>query len=662
MKIRKTKPVFAITAIVVYSAVLILGGLLVTGNIDIASAASSEHLCLADGNGNERISRDEAISVVSAYLIGSPDWNRDQTADVVAAYLLGRVLDCPGGVTVPTPQTPNGTAVVAVSWVGDENGLNEAQSPELVHYWGIGETLFLRADDDTSIPWLATGFEIKSDLTGATITIRSGAEFTDGFGNLTAEDVAFSMNNANAATNPFSIHGQAGDFNGLWGEWTAVDTTTIRFDFSQFDATWKDDFLNQSGQAFSVFSKDAFDQNGEDFSRDNIVATGPFEVESWDRDDQVTIVSRYAGGGQHYLPELTPRTDRVQFIEVVEHVTRAALLATGQVDAAPLDPQGAVPFVQAGFGQTGTDLAPQLGVFFSGNLWEDVYAGGPNQGEPLPTKATFVHDIPWIGSPGKHDGGAPSDDMEQARLVRRALSVAINRDEVNQTLLGGLGTPVHVEYFSTQHPNWRSKWEYPFSRSEAIDILSNQIVGDYQRGSADPGNLNGNAFEVSIYAGPELGGGTAVTGEVADVVAGYWSDLGLKTFTLKFSYQTFRPGVVGRTNVHPWITSCDRGRESNPWHFPKGLVQTTLTRGGFSCGFESPEIVDFYQRMVGAPDQATATQAATEYLDYVYFWNLQPGVVAVPTDVYFNPNKIRTWPMAKSATSPIDSVWDLELR
>jgi ABC-type transport system substrate-binding protein len=543
--------------------------------------------------------------------------------------------------------------------VGDQNGLNQAQSPETIHYWGIGETLFLRAADDSSTPWLATGYEIESDLSGATVFIREGVQFQGGFGELTAADVAWSMNNANAATNPDSIHGQAGDFNGLWGEWTAVDANTITFEFTQFDATWKDDFLNQSGQAFAVFSKKAFDDNGADYSRDNVVATGPYEVESWDRDDQVTMVSRYASGGQHYLPELTPKTDRVQFVEVIEPTSRAALLRTGEVDAALLEPKDAVAFINGGFGQTGTAGSVQLGVFFSGNLWEDVDA---KTGEPLPTKATFVHDIPWIGSPGLHNGGTPDDDMEQARLVRRALAVAIDREQVNDTLIGGLGNVVHVEYFSTSSPNWDSKWEYPFDPQEAIDILSNQIVADYQQGSADKSQLNGNAFEVSVYAGPELGGGTAVTGEVADAVAGYWAQIGLQTFSLKFSYQTFRPGVVGRSNVHPWITSCDKGRESNPWHFPKGLVQTTLTRGGFSCGFESPQILDLYNRMATAPDQATATQAANEYLDYVYFWNLQPGVVAVPNDVFFNPQKIAAWPMGKSATSAIGDVWNLELK
>jgi len=564
-------------------------------------------------------------------------------------------------ITAPDTSTPADTAVIAVNGntMGAENGLNEAGSPDGLKNVGLAETLFQRAADDSTVNWLATGFEISSDLSRATVEIQQGVPFqvVDGndFGNLTAHDVAFSMNNANSSTTPESIHGQAGDFAGLWGEWTAVDDSTIEFDFTSFDSTWKDDFVNQSGQALSIFSKKAFDDMGKDWVRDNIVATGPYQVEEWLRDESYTIVNR---DGAHWRSDLEPKTDRVQFVQVTEATTRASLLRTGQVDIAHLEPKDAAKFDLTEFTQASAGGAVQLGVFFAGNLWEDTYAGGELKGQPLPTKATFVHDIPWIGSPGKHGEG----DLEQAVAIRRALAVAIDRDLVNDTLLAGLGAPVYVEYFNAASPNWDSKYEYPYDPDESVALITAQ-ENDYQHGSAPKdGPLGEHAFEISIYAGPELGGGASVTGEVADAVAGFWSDIGLTTFSLKFSYQTFRPTVVGRANTHPWITSCDKGKASNPWHFPKGLVQTSLTRGGFSCGFESPVILDLYQRMAQAPDTATATTAANEYLEYVYNQNLQPGVVAVPDSYYFNNNKVSSFDMDLAAAASLNSVWNIELK
>jgi len=564
-------------------------------------------------------------------------------------------------ITAPDTKTPAGIAVIAVggTGMGSENGRGANQCCEGLKNTGVGETLFRRAADDSELPWLATSFTIAPDLSSATIKIQTGVSFqvVDGFdaGMLTAHDVAFSMNDANSVTTPESIHGQAGDFAGLWGEWTAVDDETITFDFASYDSTWKDDYVNQSGQAFSVLSEQAFLQQGADWVSDHIVATGPFQVEEWLRDESYTIVNR---AGTHWLTELEPKTERVQFVQVSEPTTRAALLRTGEVDMASLEPKDAAKFDLSEFTQTSAGGAVQLGVFFAGNLWEDTYAGGENKGNPLPTKATFVHDLPWIGSPGKHG----ANDLEQAKNIRRALAIAIDRELVNETLVAGLGEVVHVEYFNASSPNWTGEHEYPYDPDGAIALIMAQD-NDYQHGSAGKdGPLGAWAFEVSVYAGPELGGGGSITGEVADAVAGFWSDIGLTTFSLKFSYQTFRPTVVGRANTHPWITSCDKGRASNPWHFPKGLVQTTLTRGGFSCGFESPVILDLYRRMAEAPDSATATIAANEYLDYVYDQNLQPGVVSIPDAFYFNNKKIKSFKMDKAAASNLNSLWNLELK
>ena len=562
-------------------------------------------------------------------------------------------------IKAPSTSTPAGIAVIATggSTLGSENGRGANQSCDCLKNLGIGETLFRRAPDDSHLPWLATDFTIASDLSSATVTIQSGVPFqvVDGYdaGDMTAADVAWSMNDANATTNPESIHGQAGDFAGLWGEWTAVDDTTITFDFAAYDSTWKDDYVSQSGQAFNVFSKKAFDEKGEDFVADRIVATGPYQVEEWITGESYTIVNR---AGTHWLAELEPKTERIQFIQVAEPTTRLALLRTGEVDMAHLEPKDAAKLDLTTFTQSTAGGAVQLGLFFSGNLWEDTLA---KTGDPVPPKATFVHDLPWIGKPGSSHGDG---DLEQAKNIRRALAIAIDRDLVNDTLVAGLGKVVHVEYFSAEHANWTGEHEYPYDPDGAIALIKAQ-ENDYNHGQAGKdGPLGDHAFEISVYAGPELGGGGSITGEVADAVAGFWSDIGLTTFSLKFSYATFRPTVVGRANTHPWITSCDKGRASNPWHFPKGLVQTTLTRGGFSCGFESPVILDLYTKMAEASDTATATAAANEYLDYVYDQNLQPGVVAIPDAFYFNNNKIKSFKMDLAAASNLNSLWNLELK
>ena len=57
--------------------------------------------------------------------------------------------------------------------------------------------------------------------------MKEGVQFHDDWGELTAKDVVWSMNDANNAITPESIHGQAGDFSSMFKEWTQVDKYTL---------------------------------------------------------------------------------------------------------------------------------------------------------------------------------------------------------------------------------------------------------------------------------------------------------------------------------------------------------------------------------------------------------------------------------------------------
>ncbi len=586
-----------------------------------------------------------------------------------------------GTLAAPEPKTEAGAAVIGFAEIGRENGRNANQASDSLKNWGVAETLFRRGPSDETLPWIATSWSISDDLTTGSVTIQDGIEFRTtekSYGMLTAEDVAWSMNDANNATNETSIHGQAGDFAGLWGEWTAVDESTVTWNFATsadgspaFDGTWKDDYVNQSGQAFPVLSKAAFDEEGAEFVNDRVVGSGPYLVDLWAADDRIVLVA----DPDHW--KFSPKTSTIIMVQSGDPTNRATLLRTGSIDTAQLEPKDAANLIvdSSNWGQSGTGGAVQLGLFFSGNLWESTDA---KSGEPLPPKGPFVHDHAWIGNSDSDSHGA--DDMEQARQIRHALAIAIDREAVNQALLAGLGNVVDVEYFASSHPNFSQvqctqepgaaftedapagdgPCTYAYDPVRAVEIIKSQDP-DWRKTNVQSDILGDHRFEISVYAGPELGGGASVTGQVTDAVAGYWADLGLSTFSLKFTYVTFRPTVVNRANVHPFVTSCDKGRESNPWHFPKGLVQTSLTRGGFSCGFESPKILELYRGMAAASDTAEATDFANRYLQYVYYWNLQPGVVAVPQDWFWNRNKISAWPQDRAAASGINNLWDIEL-
>ena len=215
------------------------------------------------------------------------------------------------------------------------------------------------------------------------------------------------------------------------------------------------------------------------------------------------------------------------------------------------------------------------------------------------------------------------------RIVRHAVSIAVDREAINDSLLSGLGYPNHVTWWDTKNPNWKSKWEYAFDPKKAGEELDG--IG------LKP--ANGVRFEMPIWSGPGL------PGEVADAVAGSLSDIGIWVDVLKYPYSVWRPGIVSRTTNVPWLTECDDGYSSLPWDLPKGLVASSLTRGGFSCGFEAPAIAQAYLKMSQEPDLQKRIQLSNELLSYIYDNNLITGVIVEPQVLTVNPKAAKSWEM-----------------
>jgi ABC-type transport system substrate-binding protein len=276
--------------------------------------------------------------------------------------------------------------------------------------------------------------------------------------------------------------------------------------------------------------------------------------------------------------------------------------------------------INRGFKHFGAGNDHQPGIFWAGNQWETINA---NDGTTLPSTGNCTRNLLWIGCPGIEG------DMEEARIVRHAVSIAIDRDAINKSVVAGLGYPNHVTWWDTKNPNWNAKWEYKYDPAAAAKELDDINIKEN----------NGLRFEMPIWSGPGL------PGEVGDAVAGFLSDIGIQSEVLKYQYIVYRPGIVARTNNVPFLTECDDGYAPLPWDLPKGLVASSLTWGGFSCGFGAKEIADAYLAMGKEPDVNKRIQLSNELLDYIYHWNLITGLIVEPQTLTVNPNAVKEWPM-----------------
>ena len=554
----------------------------------------------------------------------------------------------------PEPKNDVGNIFFAQSSLGCNPGAGSvfcAQYDAVA--WGVGEDLFTwRWRDDGTVEYaagqLATGWDLSSDGLSVSVDVRTDAEFHKGWGMMTAEDVAWSYNQVNPLITKHSIAPSASYFSTLFGEnaAVAVDDDTIEYRFAAVDSHWHTYMMNGNGfVGMVVHPQRAQEENGEDWMRENFIGTGPFQVEEWIRDDRAVFTK----SGHHW--EFDPAVERIVIQAMPEDATRVAALRTGELDATELAIKSVPEALEAGFASTGSGNASQQGVIFSGNLWETHNA---LTGEDLntPANGVYARDIQWIGNPySPNDGNNPDaldcpdgadptqmdqscGDMEQARLVRWALAMAIDKETINEQLLNGLGWPVHVGYVDEKSEFWDTKWEYPYDPAMAEEYLDR---------AGYPRKGNGFRFEMPLFISSGHTGGLGE--EIGDAIGGMMNDIGIETSVLKYPYAVYRPGLVNRSATIPRLTSGDDGQTIYPFDWPKGIEESSLSRGGYCMCYETEWISEIYLGVAEENDPQKRIDLNRQYFDNMHFWALKPGVVAVPNLTIYNPNSIEGWVM-----------------
>jgi ABC-type transport system substrate-binding protein len=574
------------------------------------------------------------LAVVGSVAIACGGGDDDATA--TATSPSGQQPTSPSGTVQPTsttsvsqpapqPQNPAGTISVAVFDIGPGVGVGSAQAPvESMQNWGVGEGLFAVDGDGNITNKLASDWTLAQDLSMITITTREGVRFHSkegqDFGNFSADDVVYTLNDANANTNATSIHGQAGDFAALFGEATKIDDRTVQIPFETFDLRWQGNFLNEQAQGTAYFSKNALDTMGRDWLLDNIISTGPFEVVEWVQDDRAVIQKV---DYDHWFKNAEVQT--IRFVEVPEPSTRVAQLRAGQIDIATQ-----VPLKDIGLLRDDGFIAEQITrkgtihqIIFSGNYWEKLHA---RTGEPLDVAGRFANDLPWQGNPDD------PDDMEEARQVRWAFAKAIDRELLIDTLLEGFGDVASIEYADTTASYFQDRWLIPYDTAAARQHMQNTAWPE-------------GKFTMNIWTGGELGGSSGTNAEINDAVAGMWLELWpeMDIQVFKSAYAIIRPGLVGRTNTIPYAGDCDEGSTTIPFDWNHGLTETSFTRGGFGCGIEIPKIAETFTAVSTEPDIARRIELNNELIDYLYDQMIFAGTVQVPNLTIYNPNSISSW-------------------
>ena len=375
----------------------------------------------------------------------------------------------------PAPQSASDTAEMAVqNRVGlTMTGLNSTGAPD--GPWSIAEGFFQPGGPVGSNivdPVLAETWDVAEDWSQVTVKVKEGVQFHRGWGELTADDLVWSFNDLIA---PESVHNQSGDYAAVFEPMVKVDDYTVVIPLKGPNVVWNQAYLNTFAGTNGTFSKTAFDENGREWANENIIGTGPYMLKEFIPQNIVRLESN---SEHHIQPAYMPF---LNVNEVPEESTRIAMLRNGQADIADVSLKAIRGLLEEGFKMSDSGKAAQEGIFFAGNYWEqydyncsrgnssvscpDITVGEPQQVEVSREGYQPTEQFPWIGEYGN------DESMERARLVRTAMSIAIDKETINDVIVDGLGWLVHVNAFSIRSPHWDDKWNIEYDPEEAARLL-----------------------------------------------------------------------------------------------------------------------------------------------------------------------------------------------
>ena len=475
----------------------------------------------------------------------------------------------PTATTAPAAKpTAKGVLSIALKEIGIFNANpGTAQYPGRSWIQTAGYEGLVTLDADKVLtPLLAKSWSTSSDGLVWTIKLQEGVQFHQGYGEMTADDVIYSatLQARDGAQGPPQNRVIA------WVDGAkALDPLTIELTTPkpQWDVIhW---WMNPTGSSAFVISKKQADEKGEAELESNGAGTGPWEIVE-------------AVPGQHYKWAAveghwrkTPFFAELVQMEIAEESTRVANFQTGKIDTMAMT-FDSIPALEK---VAGTKFMVQRGVGAS-----SLYMLGQwyfNWGTPEQSPE-YNPDLPWVAS----DPDESSEGWERAKKVRQAMSLAIDRQLIIDTVLGGFASQVPSMWWSpfgkstTRNTfQWESDWKFQYNPERAKELL------------AEAGYPNG--FKMTIT--PAIRGAPGEV-EACEALLPMFEEVGIKAEFQRLPYSALSKQYRTRTvdgitchTSHPFVNplmgyaqvakGVTSGYDLQWWHDKIDLANNTFDEG-----------------------------------------------------------------------------------
>ena len=249
---------------------------------------------------------------------------------------------------------------------------------------------------DYTKPMLAERWDMSEDAKTWTFYLRKGVSFHDGWGELSAEDVKFSLE---LLLRQDAINSTASLWRKLIDRIEVVDPLTVRLILTESNPDVL--FELSSAREVQIVSKKYVEQVGLDAAALKPVGTGPYRLVEWRKGEFM----RYQALDQHW--RVVPQFKELVYKFVPEDSTRVAMLRTGEADIIEL-PRNLKQEVQGSAYEARRALWPSLVVF------------GIFGGQYMPDRPTYNPKVPWLD-----------------QRLRQAMNLAVDRQAIVEHLFLG---------------------------------------------------------------------------------------------------------------------------------------------------------------------------------------------------------------------------------
>ena len=439
------------------------------------------------------------------------------------------------------------------------------------------EGLFTFDKDSILRGQMVKEWSVAPDNRTWTFKLHEGIQFHGGWGEVTPEDIFYSVREVGADDSTCGCAQTQAMFSNPDGYWIALDNYTLELD----TVTPAADLLNWldfpgSGSAW-IFSKKQWDTLSETQTVDEaipqLVGTGPWEME----EIRLGEVWKFKAVPDHWRK--TPEFAEAHILTIPEESTALANFLTGKLDVWSAAPDSLPKVAEL---ETTKFMsmkgAGELVLF----IWQNgyTYVGTDKQWPG------YNPDDPWTAS----DTDLDSEGWERARKVREAIGLAIDREKIIDELLHGDGETALAFGWQSRKSQWLEGWEWPYDPERSRQLLK------------EAGYEDGFDMDVSVGATRVA----SVAQLTCEAIAVMLQDVGINAILRNVPTSVLYPGYKARTQQGITCQHVNTGAVE-----PFSRAAVCYTPGNlWGCGWDHPKFTELMKK-------------ASETFDFDKRWAIQ---------------------------------------